>query len=104
MIGLLKYIKKIYLDLLIINLLYSIGFYYSIDIWFAGEIPYFAMILLLTLVIGLIEYLIIKRKIKIENNNPIMITALISNLLSAMIGGVLIIFLKTFMGIIINVP
>jgi len=95
-ISLYKYLRNIYIEFFIINLIYSIALYFSINQWFNSNIPFFGLMLILTLIIGIIEYIAYNIKLKFKNTLTVFISVLVSSLLSGIVGGIVLLFVKTF--------
>ncbi|WP_430813413.1 hypothetical protein [Carboxylicivirga sp. RSCT41] len=95
-IGLYKYLRTIYLEFFIINLIYPITLYFLLNRWFNSGISYWGSSLILTLIIGTIEYIVYNIKLKFNNTFAVFISILVSSLLSVIVGWGVLLFVMTF--------
>ena len=104
LIGLLKEIKRIFVEILLINIFLTILIYLSFDLWLDYKVPLLVQILILWLVVGFTEYHTIKRKLLAVKIARVLTISLLFNFITVIVGVIFMVFLRTFAGIIINVP
>jgi len=104
LIGLFMYIKRIFVEILLINIILTILIYFSFDLWIDYRFPLLVLMLVLWMIAGFSENYIINRKISELTITRIMTISLIFNFITVIVGLIIMIFLRTLAGIIINVP
>jgi len=95
------YMRKIYREFTIINLLFPLLFYLSISIISLGEI---AFLLILVVILGVFggEILLYNRRLGTKNDKSILISTVVGNAISLVFGGILTLILINFIGVLFN--
>ncbi|MBK6967050.1 MAG: hypothetical protein IPH20_24880 [Bacteroidales bacterium] len=103
-LGLFRYLRRIFVELIFTNFILTALIYFSPDLWFDLRFPFFALILILSLISGFSEYLLIRRKLEEKMRTRILTISLLANTISVVTGILMMIVVRTFGGVIFYMP